>query len=250
MAGNRPIFILLLAIALLAVACGADDSNSVSTGGSGDDRVSSPGDSDPDDSEPGDEGPPTVSNDLVGTRWLVSHIVISGGEKQTQPPGEPATIEFDAGTISGLLGCNQYGVSWDSIAVDQLVISDDARSTEMACAGAQDWFDLTELLVQMTDWSIAGDTLILSDSLDNSIVATTGNGDGEADAQPGLVETDLTQQLIGLTEAAAGELADAAGRPWRVVSRDGEDFAVTLDYSEDRLNFTVVDDKVVNVEIG
>ena len=55
---------------------------------------------------------------------------------------------------------------------------------------------------------------------------------------------------IGLTVEAAGAKADGAGRPWRVVMEDGVSKPVTMDFNEQRLNFTVVDGKVTNVTTG
>ncbi len=58
------------------------------------------------------------------------------------------------------------------------------------------------------------------------------------------------EAYIGLTVEAAGAKADAAGRPWRVVMEDGVAKPVTMDFNDQRLNFTVVDGKVTNVTTG
>ena len=57
------------------------------------------------------------------------------------------------------------------------------------------------------------------------------------------------EAYIGLTVEAAGK-ADGDGRPWRVVMEDGVAKPVTMDFNEQRLNFTVVDGKVTNVTTG
>ncbi len=44
---------------------------------------------------------------------------------------------------------------------------------------------------------------------------------------------------VGLTIDEAGDRAKRQGRAWRVIRLDGEDQAITADYQEDRLNFTV-----------
>jgi len=62
--------------------------------------------------------------------------------------------------------------------------------------------------------------------------------------------TETTDCYLGLSTDDATELADSSDRPWRVVSEDGEDFAVTLDFVETRLNFTVVDDEITDVALG
>lgn len=64
-------------------------------------------------------------------------------------------------------------------------------------------------------------------------------------------ETDAEfAPYIGLDVAAAGDLAEENGRPWRVVRVDGEDLPVTMDFVENRLNFSVEDGKVVEVTTG
>ncbi|MFZ9541535.1 MAG: hypothetical protein ACO292_10385 [Ilumatobacteraceae bacterium] len=56
--------------------------------------------------------------------------------------------------------------------------------------------------------------------------------------------------LIGLSESAALDTAKVNGWEARVVSRDGEDFAVTEDYRMDRVNLTIVDDMVTASTVG
>ena len=56
--------------------------------------------------------------------------------------------------------------------------------------------------------------------------------------------------FIGLTEAEAGLQADRQHVPHRVVSRDGQSFPVTMDYSESRLNFTIANGRVIRVTKG
>jgi len=58
------------------------------------------------------------------------------------------------------------------------------------------------------------------------------------------------ESLVGLSETEALELAKTNGWEVRVVSRDGEDFAITMDYRADRVNLTVVDDVVTASTVG
>jgi hypothetical protein len=44
------------------------------------------------------------------------------------------------------------------------------------------------------------------------------------------------QGLVGMTEQLAESCAAEAGFTWRVIARNGEDFAVTADYSPTRIN--------------
>lgn len=58
------------------------------------------------------------------------------------------------------------------------------------------------------------------------------------------------ETLVGLSETEAFDLAKANGWEVRVVSRDGVDEAVTMDYRMDRVNLTIVDDTVTNSTVG
>ena len=66
-------------------------------------------------------------------------------------------------------------------------------------------------------------------------------------------DTTVTAEFaayVGLTVEAAGAKADGDGRPWRVVMEDGVAKPVTMDFNDQRLNFTVVDGKVTTVTTG
>lgn len=56
-------------------------------------------------------------------------------------------------------------------------------------------------------------------------------------------------EYVGLTEQAAMDKAKTAGLPHRVVERDSEWLAVTMDYVTGRLNFHVRDGHVYRVEV-
>ncbi len=56
--------------------------------------------------------------------------------------------------------------------------------------------------------------------------------------------------LVGMAEAEATKTAEAKGLTVRVGSRDGEDFALTMDYRTDRVTLTVKSDKVTAVVVG
>jgi len=57
-------------------------------------------------------------------------------------------------------------------------------------------------------------------------------------------------RYVGLTKAAAKELAASEGVKSRVVLEDGEAFMVTRDYLPERLNFEVVKGRVTRVTRG
>jgi len=51
--------------------------------------------------------------------------------------------------------------------------------------------------------------------------------------------TMWAQELIGMSEEAAEKCAVDAGYTWRVTERDGEMFAMTMDYYPTRINVVV-----------
>ena len=84
-----------------------------------------------------------------------------------------------------------------------------------------------------------------------------GGDDDDDDASAASDSTDQTapdpsefDEYLGLTVDEAGDKADEAGVPWRVVREDGEDLPVTMDFVEDRLNFSVENGEVVEVTTG
>lgn len=60
---------------------------------------------------------------------------------------------------------------------------------------------------------------------------------------------DPVPEYVGLGEAEATERAEDDGLQVRVVGRDGECFAVTMDIRDDRVNFEVADDVVIAAAI-
>ena len=61
---------------------------------------------------------------------------------------------------------------------------------------------------------------------------------------------EFAQTLIGLTEQAAIDAIEANGYAHRIAERDGEQFALTEDYSPQRINLLVANDKVFDVWVG
>jgi hypothetical protein len=56
--------------------------------------------------------------------------------------------------------------------------------------------------------------------------------------------------LLGYSEADAQRCAEELGWAFRVGTRDGEDFPVTLDYSLQRVTVIVIDDVVTAITVG
>ena len=64
------------------------------------------------------------------------------------------------------------------------------------------------------------------------------------------VVQDVADSVLGMSEAEATKTAEAKGLTVRIGSRDGEDFALTMDYRTDRVTLTVKADKVTAVVVG
>ena len=64
------------------------------------------------------------------------------------------------------------------------------------------------------------------------------------------VAQDVADTVLGMSEAEATQTAEAKGLTVRVGSRDGEDFALTMDYRIDRVTLTVVAGIVTAVTPG
>ena len=66
--------------------------------------------------------------------------------------------------------------------------------------------------------------------------------------------TAITQEradmLIGFTESDAESCATSLGWAFRVGERDGESFALTADYSQQRVTVSITEDLVTAVVIG
>jgi hypothetical protein len=60
----------------------------------------------------------------------------------------------------------------------------------------------------------------------------------------------VADSVVGMSEAEATKTAEAKGLTVRVGSRDGEDFALTMDYRTDRVTLTVIADKVTAATPG
>ncbi len=72
-------------------------------------------------------------------------------------------------------------------------------------------------------------------------------GDG---ATFGADTTTFAGTLVGRSEGDATEAIRARGLIMRIVGRDGESFAVTMDYSEQRINLVIDDGLVVEATVG
>ena len=88
-----------------------------------------------------------------------------------------------------------------------------------------------------------------ADDSDNSPNPCLGSAGGNTPDDPRSDE-QMTEQYLGLTEQEAGALAKDEGHTIRVAGRDGECFAMTMDYREDRVNIYLEDDTVTAATRG
>ena len=64
------------------------------------------------------------------------------------------------------------------------------------------------------------------------------------------ISQERADMLIGFTESDAESCAVSLGWAFRVGERDGESFAVTADYSQQRVTVSVTNDLVTAVVVG
>ena len=64
------------------------------------------------------------------------------------------------------------------------------------------------------------------------------------------ITQDRADMLIGFTESNAAACATSIGWEFRVGERDGEGFALTADYSQQRVTVSVTNDLVIAVVVG
>jgi hypothetical protein len=91
--------------------------------------------------------------------------------------------------------------------------------------------------------------LVVTAHLDGGRVLWVQATDGATMHTEGVAEVALLRWL-GLPEAEVLAQARAAGRNARIVARDGEQFAVTLDYHAERLNLYLRKGVVVAITLG
>ncbi len=70
------------------------------------------------------------------------------------------------------------------------------------------------------------------------------------DADATAITQERADMLIGFTESDAESCATSLGWAFRVGERDGESFAVTADYSQQRITVSVTNDLVTAVVVG
>lgn len=174
--------------------------------------------------------------------------VSSGDDTTTSAPAGDDSAPDDTGTTPGdtdpddsSLGMTAHDFVWYGLTKDEAIAKADADGTTYRIGREDDeTFPLTEDFQEgRVTWSI--DDGVVTYSVTE--VEGTG-GDLEGAENPDDVA------YVGLTETEAMDMAEAESVTARVIARDDEDIAVTMDYSEDRLNLHVQEDVVVAVTRG
>ncbi len=240
---------LFFSAALLFAACGSDETTVASEGPDADPAVTVPSDdsttSNTDDTLPVDapvDAPePSVPADIDGTllgsdniggeivdpaRHAIDEILIM----ESYP--EQLSISFTAGA-EPCLAATATAIGTDTQVIVTLDVGITTDALTKSCIAVEEQHTLNIALSEGLD----GRELVLADAEEREPA-------GEPPAQA------FETTLIGLSEASAEEAAADFGYSWRVVSRDGEDFVVTMDYSETRINATIVDGVVTDATIG
>jgi heat shock protein HslJ len=186
-----------------------------------------------------------VGGDLrIGQPWY-----LVGGMLE-QSPSTEATLTFEDTTVGGQGPVNSYSADYTATATGGLTFGVFA-STLMAGPDA-DMAAEAELLATLA--TVDGYTTVEAGELylfDGDMNVLTYAATAVA-VEPTI--SDATQQMtadvVGMPEAEAQAAVEGAGLTFRVVSRDGESFAVTDDYSLTRINVVVVDGAVTEATIG
>lgn len=242
---------LLLSAALLFAACGSDGSTVASEGPNDDPTASQPSDEDT-----------SVNNENTGELPADDAPADSDQELPTPVEGTDLGSSNMGGEIVDPIHHTIDGIDIMESYPEQLAVNFTAGAEPCLAATAQAIGTETQVVVTLhvgitadalTKSCLAGEfphtlTIALSEGLDGRDVVLTPGEERPVVDEPPAQAFETT--LIGLSETSAQEAAEDFGYIWRVVSVDGEDFAVTMDYTESRINATIVDGVVTDATIG
>jgi hypothetical protein len=205
----------------------------------------------------------------------------SGSYTETQllVEGRPSGVWFGFGFAADEQLAYAYGQLATPVVVGDYPLITPTDTARRLAAGLDDWYlpaggvlrpeSATFELVLVTDvegtwWLLPGYRFLLADGETLTEQALTERyvrysqypefADG-----PGWQDDELVEQAALLAdllvtlepdEATAAETLDATGLPWRVVRRDDEWLAVTMDYIGHRLNLEIDDGVVTVVTLG
>ena len=188
-----------------------------------------------------------VGGDLsVGETW---YLTWASGESPRA--GADVTMTFDEESVGGQAPVNTYSAGYTTSESGSIELGPIA-STLMAgepeaMAAEAEFFALLEAVDGYT--TVAAGELYLFDGDLQTMAFSLNPGIPD---EPTVSEEAgaLAASVIGMTEAEAQRTVEDAGYVFRVVSRDGVDFPITEDYSETRINATVVKNRVTDTYVG
>ncbi len=220
---------LLMSLALVAGCTSASDPDP----GGGDDSAAS-----------SDIVQPMGGDLTIGEPWY-----LVGGMLESTPTTE-VTLTFEEDTVGGQGPINSYTADYTAaedgtLDLGRFVTSLEAGPADLERAET----DLLFLLNAVDGYTTvdAGELYLFEGDLNVLVYATTPPSEEPTISD----ETQATAlEVLGMSEADARAAVEGAGKTFRVVSRDGEDLAVTEDYNVTRINATLVDDEVTRTTIG
>ena len=97
---------------------------------------------------------------------------------------------------------------------------------------------------------LAGCGAAAEESAENESESATAECPQPDAADATAITQERADMLIGFTESDAESCATSLGWAFRVGERDGESFALTADYSQQRVTVSITEDLVTAVVIG
>lgn len=98
--------------------------------------------------------------------------------------------------------------------------------------------------------ALGGLALVGCSSADDSVSSTSSQSTVDHPGVSVVITAEQAATLIGKTEADAEAYAHAHGWVWRIGSRDGEQFALTMDYCECRVTVSIENSVVTEAVVG
>lgn len=213
-------------------------------------------------------------SDLQSLTFKSTSVTVNG-KRFNLGSKDPISLRFEEKNISVSAGCNSLGGGYS--LVKGVIHAQTLFSTKMACTEKlmnQDiWLNklfsskpkltvqfiaakskiktpamILTLTSNLTPSHKAGKTVIKMNVYETYGFADTPLGDENSTA---LVKSTCEQLLSNnATESEAQFAAEQKGLLFRVIAREGESFAVTFDYRENRVNVAILDGKVSTCSQG
>jgi hypothetical protein len=182
---------------------------------------------------PVDDGSPGVASDVEVDPMI---------DVMPVEPGEPITVTIVDVEASLWSVWDVDSTMWLLPAYD-FIDADGGRYTVPA---------VPDEMIDSESASGTDDTMV-TEPPDTSAVPTTmapDNTEAPVDSSPEPEFPGGVESLVGLPEAEAVAAIEAAGFEARIIERDGESFAITMDYRVDRVNLEITEGIIDGASIG